>query len=124
MQAHGSLAETSLRSLLERAQGERSTGTLTLRNGSGKSTALYFLFGHLFHAVSEGRAGDDAVVGALNWPGGEFDFDPKAKLPSDETVKAGIAELVTRTSPRRFLEKKVAARQFPGQRAELVGLLS
>ena len=94
MQAHGSLAETSLRSLLERAQGERSTGTLTLRNGSGKSTALYFLFGHLFHAVSEGRAGDDAVVGALNWPGGEFDFDPKAKLPSDETVKAGIAELV------------------------------
>lgn len=94
MQAHGSLAETPLRSLLERAQGERSTGTLTLHNGSGKSTALYFLFGHLFHAVGEGRAGDDAVVGALNWPGGEFEFDPKAKLPSDETVKSGIAELV------------------------------
>src|SRR5207253_8549569 len=29
-----------------------------------------------------------------NWPGGEFEFDPKAKLPSDETVKAGIPELV------------------------------
>ena len=94
MQAHGSLTETPLRSLLESAQGERSTGTLTLRNGSGHTTSLYFLFGHLFHAVGEGGAGDSAVVGALNWPTGEFEFDAKAKLPADETVKAGIPELV------------------------------
>ena len=94
MQSQGSLAETSLKSLLEAAQGERSTGTLTIRNGSGKSASLYFLFGHLFHAQSDGIAGDAAVVSALNWPGGEFEFDPKAKLPSDETVKAGIPELV------------------------------
>jgi len=40
LQSHGSLAETPLRSLLEAAQGERSTGTLTLRNGNGESTAL------------------------------------------------------------------------------------
>ena len=94
MQSHGTLAETPLRSLLEAAQGERSTGTLTLRNGSGQSTSLYFLFGHLFHAQGEGAAGDDAVVSALNWSKGEFDFDAKAKLPADETVKAGIPELV------------------------------
>ena len=94
MQSHGSLAETPLRSLLEAAQGERSTGTLTLRNGSGQSTALYFLFGHLFHAEGDGLAGDDAVVGALNWQKGEFEFDAKAKLPADETVKAGIQDLV------------------------------
>jgi len=94
LQAQGSLAETSLKSLLETAQGERSTGTLTIRNGSGKSASLYFLFGHLFHAQSDGVAGDDAVVSALSWSGGEFEFDPKAKLPSDETVKAGIPELV------------------------------
>ena len=94
MQAQGTLAETSLKSLLEAAQGERSTGTLTVRNGSGKSAALYFLFGHLFHAQSDGIAGDDAVVGALSWGKGEFEFDPKAKLPSDETVKSGIPELV------------------------------
>jgi hypothetical protein len=94
LQSHGSLAETSLKSLLETAQGERSTGTLTVRNGNGKSASLYFLFGHLFHAQSDGIAGDDAVVSALNWRGGEFDFDPKAKLPSDETVNAGIPELV------------------------------
>ena len=91
MQSQGTLAETSLKSLLEAAQGERSTGTLTVRNGSGKSASLYFLFGHLFHAQSDGMAGDDAVVSALTWNGGEFEFDPKAKLPSDETVKAAIA---------------------------------
>ena len=94
MQSHGSLAETPLRSLLEAAQGERSTGTLTLRNGSGEPTSLYFLFGHLFHAQGEGLAGDEAVVRALTWNKGEFEFDAKAKLPADETVKAGIPELV------------------------------
>ena len=94
MQSHGSLAETPLRSLLEAAQGERSTGTLTLRNGSGEPTSLYFLFGHLFHAQGDGLAGDDAVVRALTWSKGEFEFDAKAKLPADETVKAGIPELV------------------------------
>ncbi|MEA2656820.1 MAG: hypothetical protein QOI23_2185 [Chloroflexota bacterium] len=94
MQSHGSLAETPLRSLLEAAQGERSTGTLTLRNGSGEPTSLYFLFGHLFHAQGDGLAGDDAVVSALTWGKGEFEFDAKAKLPADETVKAGIPELV------------------------------
>ncbi|MDQ6722576.1 MAG: DUF4388 domain-containing protein [Candidatus Dormibacteraeota bacterium] len=94
MQSHGSLVETPLRSLLEAAQGERSTGTLTLRNGSGEPTSLYFLFGHLFHAQGDGLAGDEAVVNALAWSKGEFDFDAKAKLPADETVKAGIPELV------------------------------
>ena len=94
MQSHGSLAETPLRSLLESAQGERSTGTLTIRNGNGQSTSLYFLFGHLFHTQGDGRSGDDAVVSALHYTKGDFEFDSKAKLPADETVKAGIPELV------------------------------
>ena len=94
MQAHGSLAEIPLRSLLEAAQGERSTGTLTVRNGNGQSASLYFLFGHLFHAQSDGKAGDDAVVTALHWTRGDFEFAAKAKLPADESVKAGIPELV------------------------------
>ena len=94
MQSHGSLAEVPLRTLLESAQGERSTGTLTVRNGNGQSASLYFLFGHLFHAQSDGKAGDDAVVSALHWTKGDFEFDAKAKLPADESVKAGITELV------------------------------
>ena len=105
MQAHGSLAETNLRSLLESAQGERSTGTLIVRNGTGESASLYFLFGHLFHAQANGKSGDEAVVNALHWTRGDFEFDSKAKLPADETVKAGIPELVnaaqvvSRTAP-------------------------
>jgi len=79
---------------LESAQGERSTGTLVVRNGNGQSTSLYFLFGHLFHAQGDGRSGDDAVVSALHYARGDFEFDSKAKLPADETVKAGISELV------------------------------
>jgi uncharacterized protein DUF4388 len=95
LQSHGTLAETPLRSLLESAQGERSTGTLTVRNGNGQSTSLYFLFGHLFHAQGDGKSGDDAVVNALHWTRGDYEFDAKAKLPADETVKAGIPELVS-----------------------------
>jgi uncharacterized protein DUF4388 len=94
LQSHGSLAETPLRSILESAQGERSTGTLNVRNGNGQSASLYFLFGHLFHAQSDGKSGDEAVVNALHWTLGDFDFDAKAKLPSDETVRSGIPELV------------------------------
>jgi len=118
LQARGALAETPLRSLLETAQGERSTGTLTVRNGSGQSTALYFLFGHLFHAVGDGLAGDEAVVTALHWPGGEFEFDPKAKLPADETVKADIPELVRAADSAA---KPPAAEPSKGDRAEARG---
>lgn len=94
MQNHGSLAETPLRTLLESAQGERSTGTLVVRNGNGQSASLYFLFGHLFHAQGDGKSGDEAVLHALHWTKGDFEFDAKGKLPADETVKAGIPELV------------------------------
>ena len=94
MQSHGSLAETPLRSILESAQGERSTGTLIVHSGNGESASLYFLFGHLFHAQSNGKSGDEVVVQALHWTRGDFEFDAKAKLPADETVRAGIPELV------------------------------
>jgi uncharacterized protein DUF4388 len=97
LQAKGSLAESSLRSLLESAQAERATGTLSVRtNGSHDSTTLYFLFGHLFHATGEGTYGDDAVMSALGWSAGDFDFDARAKLPADETVKSSIPELIDR----------------------------
>ena len=93
MHAKGSLKDTALRSLLEGAQAERATGTLTVKKEDGAYT-LYFLFGHLFHAIGEGANGDDAVLGALRWHEGDFAFDAKAKLPADETVKSSIPELV------------------------------
>ena len=130
MQSHGSLAETPLRSLLESAQGERSTGTLVVRNGNGQSTSLYFLFGHLFHAQGDGRSGDDAVVSALHYAKGDFEFDSKAKLPADETVKAGISELVqnaessgpkpaaTEPKPESPSERNEAPAERPEPRSE------
>ncbi|MGH7912147.1 MAG: DUF4388 domain-containing protein [Candidatus Dormibacteraceae bacterium] len=99
LQAKGSLTETSLRSLLESAQSERATGTLTVRGDNASPSTLYFLFGHLFHATGEsGAAGDDAVVRALGSSTGDFDFDARAKLPADETVRASIPELLDRAS--------------------------
>jgi uncharacterized protein DUF4388 len=125
LQSHGTLADIPLRSLLESAQGERSTGTLTLRNGNGESTALYFLFGHLFHAEGNGKAGDDAVISALAWNKGEFEFDAKAKLPADETVKAGIPELVHAAeaaprdaSPPAAPQQSASAQAHPEQREQ------
>ncbi|HEX6548926.1 MAG TPA: DUF4388 domain-containing protein [Candidatus Dormibacteraeota bacterium] len=95
MQSNGTLNDTNVRNLLETAQSERATGTLTVRNGNGSACTLYFLFGHLFHAVGEGAAGDDAVVKALKWQTGDFEFDAKAKLPADETVRGSIGDLVS-----------------------------
>ena len=92
MHAKGSLKETALRSLLEGAQAERATGTLTVKSDEEAYT-LYFLFGHLFHATGEGASGDDAVLGALRQHEGDFAFDAKAKLPADETVKSSIPAL-------------------------------
>jgi Domain of unknown function (DUF4388) len=97
MHAKGSLKETALRSLLEGAQAERATGTLTVKSDEEAYT-LYFLFGHLFHATGEGASGDDAVLGALRQHEGDFAFDAKAKLPADETVKSSIPELVNAAS--------------------------
>jgi hypothetical protein len=78
---------------LEGAQTERATGTLTVKN-DGQAFTLYLLFGHLFHASGEGQTGDDAVIGALRFDDGDYAFDAKAKLPSDETVKMSIGELI------------------------------
>jgi hypothetical protein len=105
LQSNGSLNETNLRTLLETAQTERATGTLTVRNGNGGACTLYFLFGHLFHALGEGADGDDAVVRALAWSSGEFDFDAKAKLPADETVKGSISELIERAASNGHAEQ-------------------
>jgi len=94
VQSQGNLTETSLRNLLETAQGERATGILTVRDGDRAAT-LYLLFGSLVHAEAAGQTGDGAVVTALGWNEGEFAFDSKAKLPADETVTGTLADLIS-----------------------------
>ncbi|MFY9615350.1 MAG: DUF4388 domain-containing protein, partial [Candidatus Dormiibacterota bacterium] len=93
MQNSGNLAELPLEGILETVQRDRATGTLHLTADQGQAT-LFFLFGHLFHAIDGEREGEPVVYEALNWREGEFTFDSKAKLPAEETIKVSTSELL------------------------------
>ena len=99
MQTSGSLTQTSLATLLETMQAERATGTLAVNSGHA-TVNLYFLFGHLFHAAGDLGQGEDAVIGALGWGDGQFTFDPRAKLPAEETIKSAPGELLAEAERR------------------------
>lgn len=99
MQTQGSLQESSLASLLQTMQTERATGALALESQSD-TAALYFLFGHLFHAQSGEAQGETVVLEALGWHDGHYRFDPRAKLPPEETIKASPAELIAEAERR------------------------
>jgi len=100
VQTQGSLAQTNLASLLEAMQSERATGTLSLQQGP-ETCSLYFLFGHLFHATGDLGQGEEAVINALGWTDGNFTFDPRAKLPAEETIKAATTELLQEAERRQ-----------------------
>jgi hypothetical protein len=99
VQTQGSLHDGGLATLLQSMQAERATGTLTIDNG-GDSCSLYFLFGHLFHANGPGGQGEEVVIDALGWDDGSYQFDPRAKLPAEETIKASPAELIAAAESR------------------------
>jgi hypothetical protein len=99
VQTQGSLRDGGLATLLQSMQAERATGTLTIDNG-GDSCSLYFLFGHLFHASGPGGQGEEVVIDALGWDDGSYQFDPRAKLPAEETIKASPAELIAAADSR------------------------
>jgi hypothetical protein len=100
VQTQGSLRDGGLATLLQSMQAERATGTLTIDNG-GDSCSLYFLFGHLFHANGPGGQGEEVVIDALGWADGSYQFDPRAKLPAEETIKASPAELIAAADSRQ-----------------------
>jgi hypothetical protein len=99
VQTQGSLRDGGLATLLQSMQAERATGTLTIDNG-GDNCSLYFLFGHLFHASGPGGQGEEVVIDALGWEDGSYQFDPRAKLPAEETIKASPAELIAAAESR------------------------
>ena len=93
MQTQGTLRDGGLATLLQTMQSERATGTLLLQR-NGEAASLYFLFGHLFHASGPQGQGEDVVVEALGWNDGDYQFDPRAKLPAEETIKSSPSELI------------------------------
>jgi hypothetical protein len=94
MQNQGSLGPTTVAELLQTMQQERATGTLSLAS-NGNKVDLHFLFGHLFHAVGSGSDGEPAVIDALSWQDGEYNFNPRAKLPPEETINSSTEDLLT-----------------------------
>src|SRR5437879_7563808 len=95
----GNLDQTPLLSLLQSMQAQRATGTLQVRNG-GEAFSLFFLFGHLFHAYGNGSQGEDAVFRPLRWRQGDYTFDPKSKLPTEETITAPTADILAEAKRR------------------------
>jgi hypothetical protein len=85
-------------------QTERATGALALESQSG-TASLYFLFGHLFHAAGPSGQGEDVVLQALSWHEGSFRFDPRAKLPPEETIKSSPSELIAEADRRAPAEQ-------------------
>ncbi len=103
MQNQGSLESTTLASLLRTMQQERATGTLALADEEHRCS-LYFLFGHLFHAAGEdGQEGESAVLEALRWTQGTFTFDPRAKLPPEETINSSTGDLLAEWERRQVV---------------------
>lgn len=111
MQTSGSLEQTSLATLLETMQSERATGTLSVTHDD-QACHLYFLFGHLFHAAGDLGQGEDAVVAALGWPQGSFTFDPRAKLPAEETIKSPTGDLLAEAGRRSTGESSAPPSAF------------
>ncbi|HYM51350.1 MAG TPA: DUF4388 domain-containing protein [Candidatus Limnocylindrales bacterium] len=93
--------QTPLLAILQSMQAQRATGTLQVRNG-GEAFSLFFLFGHLFHAYGDGTQGEDAVFTPLGWREGDYSFDPKSKLPTEETITAPTADILAEARRRGF----------------------
>src|SRR5438874_10013002 len=80
-------------------QAQRATGTLQVRSG-GEAFSLFFLFGHLFHAYGNGSQGEEAVFEPLAWRQGDYSFDPKSKLPTEERITAPTAAILAEANRR------------------------
>jgi hypothetical protein len=91
--APGSFDSSSLRKWLLSAMAQRRTGTLQLTAG-GQTCSIYFLFGHLFHVASDTLTGEPALQECLSWQAMQYTFDPKAKLPTEETIERPVDQIL------------------------------
>ena len=74
-------------------RADRRTGTLVL-SSEGRSCGLYFLFGHLFHVSSGSLNGEAALKSALAWPAITYTFDAEAPMPTEETIRRPIDQIL------------------------------
>jgi hypothetical protein len=74
---------------LDRLEGERATGRLTVRRPDGGVARLYMRNGRVFHAEGPAGEGDAALSQALGWWDAGTVFSAKARLPETETIGVG-----------------------------------
>jgi len=89
----GSINPPPLRVVLQSIETERETGALQVTAG-GRSGYLYFLFGHLFHAVCGTVTGEAAVRECLAWQDVRYVFDKKPPLPTVETIVRPLDQIL------------------------------
>ena len=89
----GPLNQPPLMAFLRSIQTERETGALEVTAG-GRSGSLYFLFGHLFHAVCGTQTGEAAVRECLAWHEVRYAFDTKPPLPTEETIERPLDQIL------------------------------
>lgn len=89
----GSLNQPPLSAFLRSIQTERETGALQVTAG-GRTGSLYFLFGHLFHAVCGTVTGEAAVRECLAWHDVRYAFDKKPPLPTEETIERPLDQIL------------------------------
>lgn len=75
-----------LRTVMQTLMRNRATGLLTVSSPAGERCSISFLFGHIFHAECGSVEGEDALQMALNWANSTSSFNPKAQLPTKETI--------------------------------------
>lgn len=75
----------------------RASDQLTLFGDTHPPSVLYFLFGRLYHAVSDGAVGDEAVIRALGRTSGEYEFNAAARLPEESSVTSTLPQLLGQT---------------------------
>ncbi|MDQ6711276.1 MAG: DUF4388 domain-containing protein [Candidatus Dormibacteraeota bacterium] len=96
LQKSGSLDQPGLRSLIWTISAGRETGTLALTFGA-ETGALFFLFGHLFHAVGGILTGEQALQAMLGWPETNYVFERTAKLPTEESIERPLSDILPRS---------------------------
>ena len=84
---------TSLTEVLRSVQARRLTGTLNAA-AAGRTASLYFLVGHLFHAVNGALSGESAVRDCVGWDDVDYTFDKLTPLPAAKTIERPIDEIL------------------------------
>jgi hypothetical protein len=75
-----------LKPVIQALMSGRSTGLLTVSSPLGDTCTIGFLFGHMFHAECGSVEGEEALRMALSWASSTSSFNPKAQLPTKETI--------------------------------------